>query len=114
MSSARFCREGLDVAAELETVFEEAQIGDEDFWAGGFDFGDDGLHPFTGDSASDYGGELFDGAHGAGFRNAGGASYAFEVGASARGGGESAGGEETLVVKNKVEEVFWSVAREGA
>src|SRR5712671_946557 len=104
MASAGFWRQGLDVATELETVFEKAEIGDEDFWPGGFDFGDDGLQAFAGDGAADHGGEFFDGAHGAGLRDAGGAGYAFQVGAGARGGGESADGEETLRL----------VAREGA
>src|SRR5260370_33202210 len=109
MSSARFCREGLDVAAELETVFEEAQIGDEDFWSGGFDFGDDGLQTFTGDGAADYGGEFLDGVHGAGLRDAGGAGDGFQVGAGAGGRGGSAGREGALGVENKGGGRFWFV-----
>src|SRR6266567_589616 len=112
MASARFWHQGLDVAAELETVFEEAEISDEGFWASGFDLGDDGLQTFTQDGGADHGGEFLDGAHGAGLRDAGGAGYAFQVGAGARGGGKSTDGEETLVVKNNVEEIFRFVARE--
>src|SRR5216110_3334757 len=114
MASARFCRERLDMAAELETVFEQAQIGDEGFWPSGFDLGDDGLQPFTRDSAASGGGEIVDGADRASLRDAGGASDAFEISARARGGGESADGEETLVVKNNVDEIFRFVARGSA
>ena len=55
-----------------------------------------------------------DGADGAGLRYAGGTRDAFQVGAGARGGGESADGKETLVIENDVDEVFWFVARERA
>src|SRR5436309_15824080 len=114
MASARFCRERLDMAAELETVFEQAQIGDEGFWPSGFDLGDDGLQPFTRDSAASGGGEIVDGADRASLRDAGGACDGFEIGASARGGGESADGEETLVGNNDVEESCRVVARASA
>src|SRR5258708_38395200 len=99
MASAGFWRQGLDVATELETVFEKAEIGDEDFWAGGFDLGDDGLQTFAGDGAADHGGEFLDGAHGAGLRDAGGASDAFQVGAGAGDGGKCAHGEWTFGVR---------------
>src|SRR6266446_764017 len=114
MASARFGRQRLDVPAELETVFEQAQIGDEGFWAGGFDLGDDGLQTFARDGAASGGGEILDGADGASLRDAGGASDAFEISAGARGGGESADGEKTFVVKNNVDEIFRFVARERA
>src|SRR5947209_11727061 len=109
-----FGRERLDVAAELETVFEQAQIGDEGLWSGRFDLGDDSLQTFTRDGAASSGGEIVDRADGASVRDAGGASDAFEISARARGGGESADGEETLVVKNNVDEIFRFVARESA
>src|SRR5690349_12788161 len=114
MASARFCRERLDMAAELETVFEQAQIGDEGFWPSGFDLSDDGLQPFTRDSSANGGGEILDGADRARLRDAGGASDTFEIGACARGGGESADGKETLVVKDDVDEIFRFVTRECA
>ena len=88
LASSGFRGQGLDVAAELETVFEEAEIGDEGFGAGGFDFGDDGLQAFAGDCAANHGSKFIDGADGAGLRDAGGASDAFEIGAGAGGGGK--------------------------
>src|SRR5207245_9664665 len=114
MTLARFGRERLDVAAELETVFEQAQIGDEGFWSSGFDLGDNSLQTFARDGLASGGGEILDGADGAGWRDAGGASDGFQISAGAGGGGESADGEETLVVKNDVDEIFWFVARESA
>src|SRR5947199_8807367 len=96
MASARFCRERLDMAAELETVFEQAQIGDEGLWPSGFDLGDDGLQPFPRDSAASGGGDIVDGADRASLRDAGGASDALEIDASGRGGGGSADGKGTL------------------
>ena len=111
---ARLWHERLNVTAELETVFEEAQIGDERSWSGGFDFGDDGLQSFALDGLADCSGEFLDAADGTGLRNAGGASDAFEVGAGARGRGESADGKETLVVKNDMEKIFRLVTRERA
>src|SRR5437660_5151009 len=112
IASARFGREGLDVAAELETVFEQTQIGDEGFWPGSFDLRDDGLQTFAGDGAASGSGEVVDSADGASLRDAGGASDAFQVGAGARGGGKSADREKALVVKNNVNEIFWFVTRE--
>ena len=100
------------MAAELETVFEQTQIGDEGLWSRGFDLSDDGLQTFAGDGAASGGGEIVDGANGAGLRDAGGASDAFEISAGARGRGKSADGEEALVVKNNVNEIFWFVTRE--
>jgi hypothetical protein len=111
--SARLRRERLDVAPELETVFEEAQVGDEGFWAGGLDFCDDGLQAIVRNGVADYFCEFFDSADGACFGDAGGASYALKIGASAGGGGESADREETLVIKNDVEEILGFVSREG-
>ena len=113
-ASSGFRTKGLDVASELETVFEEAEIGDKSFGAGGFDFGDDGLQAFAGDCAANHGSEFIDGTDGTGLRDAGGASDTFEIGAGARGGGKAADGEETLVVKNYMKEIFWFVACEGA
>src|SRR2546422_6414998 len=114
MASARFCRERLDMAAELETVFEQAQIGDEGFWPSGFDLGDDGLQPFTRDSAASGGGEIVDGADRASLRDAGGASDAFEIGASARGGGGCRDREGCLVVQNDSDGISWFVAGQRA
>ena len=102
------------MAAKLETVFEEAEIGDEGFGTGGFDFGDDGLQAFAADCAVNHGSEFIDSADGASLRDTSGASDAFEIRASARGSGKAADGEETFVVENDVEEVFRFVAREGA
>jgi len=104
----------LDVAAELEAIFEEAEVGDESFGAGGFDFGDDGLQAFVLDGLADYSCEIFNGADGARFWNAGGAGDGFQISAGACGRGKAADGEETFVVKNDVEEIFWFVAGEGA
>src|SRR5207245_558536 len=64
------------MAAELETVFEQTQIGDEGLWSRGFDLSDDGLQTFAGDGAAGGGGEIVDGANDAGLRDAGGASAA--------------------------------------
>ena len=57
------------MAAELETVFEQTQIGDEGFWPGSFDLSNDGLQTFAGDGAASGSGEVVDSADGASLRD---------------------------------------------
>jgi hypothetical protein len=60
-ASARLGREGLNVAAELETVFEEREAGDEGFGSDGFDFSDDGLESVVRNGAGNNGSKVFNG-----------------------------------------------------